>query len=89
MYLLVKKEDIILACLPLMESNKSDLGTIINSLPFYGSNGSFLLDKNLKNEETLQIMNLLLKSLLSYVDQNEVAAITLITSPFDKTIFRR
>jgi hypothetical protein len=83
MYLIVKKDGVVLGSLPLMESHNPGLGTIINSLPFYGSNGGFLLDKKLKKEEILLIMTLLLESLLSYVNQNDVAALTLITSPFD------
>ncbi len=83
LYFLVKKEGSIVGCLPLMESRNTPLGTIINSLPFYGSNGSFLIDKKVKKDETIEIMNLLLKSLLSHIDKKNVAALTLITSPFD------
>ena len=83
LYFLVKKEGNIVGCLPLMESRNTPLGTVINSLPFYGSNGSFLIDKKVKKDETIEIMNLLLESLLSHIDKKNVAALTLITSPFD------
>ena len=83
LYLLIKKEGNIVGCLPLMESRNTPIGTIINSLPFYGSNGSFLIDKKVEKNEATKIMNLLLGSLLSYVDKKNVAALTLITSPFD------
>ena len=83
LYLLIKKEGNIVGCLPLMESRNTPIGTIINSLPFYGSNGSFLVDKKVEKDEATEIMNLLLGSLLSYVDKKNVSAVTLITSPFD------
>lgn len=82
-YILVKKENEIVGCLPLMESRNDSFGAVLNSLPFYGSNGGFLIDKNYLKKEGTQIMNLLLQSLLSYVKQNNIGAITIITSPFN------
>lgn len=83
LYILVKKENKIVGCLPLMESSNNAFGAVLNSLPFYGSNGGFLIDKNHLNKEGDLIMSLLLKSLLSYISNNNIGAITLITSPFN------
>jgi len=82
-YILVKKGNEIIGCLPLMQSSNNTYGAILNSLPFYGSNGGFLIDKNHLIKEGTQIMRLMLKSLLSYIKKNNIGAITLITSPFD------
>ena len=82
-YILVKKENEIIGCLPLMESCNFTFGNVLNSLPFYGSNGGFLIDKKYLIKEGTQIMNLLLKYLQSYINENNIGAITLITNPFN------
>ena len=38
-YFVAYKKNNIIGCLPLFESQNHGMGTIINSLPFYGSNG--------------------------------------------------
>jgi hypothetical protein len=82
-YYVAYKKNKIIGCLPLFESQNHGMGTIINSLPFYGSNGGFLIDFELTNQETQGIMSLLYESLSNYIGKNHVAAITIITSPFD------
>ena len=82
-YFVAYKKNNIIGCLPLFESQNHGMGTIINSLPFYGSNGGFLIDFELTNQEIQEIMSLLYESLSNYVSKNHVAAVTIITSPFD------
>ena len=82
-YYIAYKQNKIIGCLPLFESENHGMGTIINSLPFYGSNGAFLIDFELKNEEINSVMNILNQCLLKYISLNNVAAVTVITSPFD------
>ena len=82
-YFVAYKKNNIIGCLPLFESQNHGMGTIINSLPFYGSNGGFLIDFELTNLEIQAIMSLLYESLSNYVSKNHVAAVTIITSPFD------
>ena len=82
-YFLVFSGNSIKACLPLMQSKDAELGFVINLLPFYGSNGSFLLNYDLDDSEKWKLMELLYKELLSYSEKNKIAAFTLITNPLD------
>lgn len=83
-YFIVKLDKKIVGALPLMLKSNSDIGNVINSLPYYGSNGAFLIDSNLKKDSREKIMHLLLKSLSEYTEVNKIASATIITSPMDK-----
>lgn len=82
-YIIVENEEMIVGCLPLFFSSNSKYGKVINSLPFYGSNGSFLLDEKLTPEQTYEVANYILIELNQIIKNDNIAAITLITSPFD------
>ena len=82
-YFIILSEDSIKACLPLMQSKNSELGYVINSLPFYGSNGSFLLCSDLNDKDKFELIDILYKAFLKYTENNEIAAFTLITNPLD------
>jgi len=83
-YWLVYNKNQIIACLPTFLSENDKFGTILNSLPFYGSNGSFLLDFELSIENKFTAMELLLNELQIFSEKEKISAITLITNPLDK-----
>lgn len=73
-YLVALEEGHICGVLPLMKQSGL-YGTVYNSLPFYGSNGSILSS----NPESF---SLLLKTYQELIQQPDVATATLVTSPF-------
>ena len=82
-YIVVEQGQTIVGCLPLFFSSHFQYGTVINSLPFYGSNGAFLLDKKLTIDQKNLIASLLINKLKKLIKQENIAAVTLITSPLD------
>ena len=54
------------------------LGLVVNSLPFYGSNGGILAE----NDEA---KHFLLAAYIQFIHENEIAAATLIENPLDKS----
>ena len=83
LYFIILMKKKIVACLPFFICDNSNYGPILNSLPYYGSNGSFLLDNDLSDDEKTKIIKILNKKVLDYAVQNKISAITIITSPFD------
>ena len=77
-YLLAYDNNKIVAALPLMIKNGS-LGKVVNSLPYYGSNGGIICQSNDNQSEILAAFE---KS-LSLIDY---ASLTLVSSPFEDSI---
>ena len=75
-YIAVDEHNNINGILPLMLKD-GPLGIVINSLPFYGSNGGILSDSDDAKE-------VLLEKYLEIIRGNEIAAATLIENPLDK-----
>ena len=75
-YLIYREENIIKGALPLF-IYKGKYGAVINSLPFYGSNGGVIThDDHVKQE--------LLKSYEELVKENNCISSTIIVSPFER-----
>ena len=74
--LIVKVDDSIIACLPLMFKD-GNLGRVYNSLPFYGSNGGII--SNSENATSL-----LLKKYNEITSEDNVASSNYIENPFNK-----
>lgn len=72
-YLLALEKDKITGILPLMEKNGA-FGKVINSLPFYGSNGGAL-------SNDLSVSTALYKSLDNIVADENISAATVVTHP--------
>ena len=83
MYYIVLVGQKIVGCLPLFEKQNAKYGAVLNSLPFYGSNGSFLLDNCLNLKGKNEVMSMLLLEVLRYSKSKNIAALTLITNPLD------
>jgi lipid II:glycine glycyltransferase (peptidoglycan interpeptide bridge formation enzyme) len=77
-YLLAYDNNKIVAALPLMIKNGS-LGKVVNSLPYYGSNGGIICQSNDNQSEILAAF----KKSLSLIDY---ASLTLVSSPFEDSI---
>ena len=84
LYYIITIDRKIVGCLPLFENLNVQYGAVLNSLPYYGSNGAFLLDECLNREEKNEVMSMLLKKVLKYSELHNIAALTIITSPLDK-----
>jgi len=78
-YLLAYHSGDIVAALPLMIKNGS-LGKVINSLPYYGSNGGILSKSNDFSKNLLDEYN-------SIVKQKEVLSSTVVENPLDRKTF--
>lgn len=72
-YLIAKEQGRICGILPLMVV-EGRFGKIVNSLPFYGSNGGALYD----NSKTFISLS---TAYLSFLEENHIAAATLISNP--------
>jgi len=69
----------ILGVLPSFLKNNSEYGNILNSLPFYGSNGGIICD-NSKPNVKIELLN---KFYEVAIDNNCISS-TIVTSPFEK-----
>ena len=80
-YLIAVKNDKIQGILPLFYW-EGELGVVINSLPFYGSNGGLIVLNN-----NSAIKNELLGELNSVCEEMDCISATIITSPYDEQLF--
>jgi len=78
--LLVYKNEKIIASFPLAFTS-GKLGTVCNSLPFYGSNGSMTVSSSLLEADKLNCYSLLLQKALNVIKDNKSIASTFITNP--------
>ena len=82
-YILAFVDNQVKGCLPLMISEEKYLGSVINSLPYYGSNGSFLLDVELSKEKKFEIAHLIYNYLNEFIKSNPIISTTFISNPLD------
>jgi hypothetical protein len=80
-YILAYDENKILGALPFLFKRNEHLGGVINSLPFYGSNGGFIITPNLDLDIKHQIRHEIIKTLESFSIENNVIASTIINNP--------
>lgn len=77
-YLLAYDKDKLVAALPLMIKNGS-LGKVVNSLPYYGSNGGIIGKSNIVSKD-------LLTEYHSIINQKDILSSTMVENPLDKQI---
>ena len=75
-YLIAYRDDEMIAALPTFVSAQGRLGTILNSLPFYGSHGG-VLQKSANSEAETELT----RALHQLISTNHCAAATLIAEP--------
>lgn len=84
-YIIAKEDDIVVGAIPtFLKINKH--GNILNSLPFFGSNGGFLVDSRLDKSKKIEIKKELLDGFINLVIEKDCILSTIITSPFDNDI---
>lgn len=76
--LIIKQKKDIVAAFPYMICENHKWGNILNSLPFYGSHGGFLIKKKLDFSEQKEITALLNKHLLETTKNLSLSAYTII-----------
>lgn len=79
-YLLAYEKGHIVGALPLFIIYNKKYGNAINSLPYFGSNGSFIINPDNSNHE--QIKFALYEKLRDIEETNKVISSTIITNPF-------
>ena len=75
-WILAKNETAILGAIPFVQSKSGDLGTVFNSLPYYGSNGGVF-----QRVPDDQAKRLLVKAYFDYAKSQNACSATLITNP--------
>lgn len=83
-YLAARRDGVICGVLPLFIKRDPDFGSIINSLPWYGSYGG--ISAAYDDEETWRA---LIDAYLSIVHEPDVLTAVLITNPFQTTVAER
>jgi len=78
LYLLLISKDKIIGILPCFIKRNEKYGNVINSLPYYGSNGALI---EYSNDD--RVKDLLYSSFLKLCDSYMCKAYTIITSPFE------
>jgi len=77
LFFTLKENNVIMAIMPVfLKSTK--YGNVINSLPFYGSNGAVLVQT-----DNAEYKKKLLKFYKEYLDENKILVSTIIVSPFE------
>jgi len=80
-YFIIKEGEAIIALLPAVLKTNETYGNVLNSLPFYGSNGSIL-----SLEFDPQINTVLINAFHEFAVLHKCVSSTLITSPFESNI---
>jgi hypothetical protein len=83
-YLIARQNKEIIGTLPAFICNNEVYGCVLNSLPFYGSNGGILVSTKASNPSAVR--NELLQAFNALARTRNVAVSTIISSPFDSNI---
>ena len=78
-YLLAYEDDELIAALPFFTCI-GYLGTVVNSLPFYGSHGGIIAKPNIHKK----VIDTLLNEFMNFCQKHQVVCSTLIESPFER-----
>ncbi len=82
-YFIWSKENIIKAAFPVMVKKSHKWGNVLNSLPYYGSNGFLVFSNNATDDERQEVRNDLKNQLNAFYLDNKIILSTLITNPFE------
>ena len=86
-YLVARRGHELVGALPAFLKENKRYGNVLNSLPFYGSNGGPLVSPSLTEEERRQVKTDLLNAFKIAATENHCVTSTLITSVFENDIF--
>lgn len=82
-YFLWSKERKIIAAFPVMVKRSNKCGNVLNSLPYYGSNGFAVFSNTATDDQRLEVRNDLKKQLNAFYLDNNIILSTIITNPFE------
>lgn len=79
----------IIATFPFFIKHNKNFGNVINSIPYYGSNGSFVFELELSESDRTKIRFDFLQRFEKFANEQNVVCSTIITSPFqlEDTVF--
>jgi len=80
LYFSMKKNNQLQAIIPFMYK-EDEIGSVFNSLPYYGSNGAFIVDPELSEAEKKEYKTELYQSFTEYFQNRNVLSCTIITNP--------
>ena len=83
-YFLWLRKNKIVASFPFMVKRNEKVGGVLNSLPYYGSNGSLVFSHSAKGDEKNKIRNDLKDRLNSFYKDQDIVLSTLISNPLEK-----
>jgi hypothetical protein len=84
--IIAKRDNEIIGAIPAYIKENRQYGNVINSSPFFGSHGGFLLDSSLNYLEGKEIKKKLLQKYNDLAIEKDCILSTIITSPFDHDI---
>jgi lipid II:glycine glycyltransferase (peptidoglycan interpeptide bridge formation enzyme) len=87
MYILVRMEGEIVGALPAFMKENPQHGNVLNSLPYYGSNGGPIISPALSRKEGKRLKKDLLTAFKRLAAENHCVTSTLISSVFENDIF--
>ena len=82
-YIVVIEDGVVVGALPAFIKENHKTGNVLNSLPFFGSHGGFLVKSNLEFDKKTNIKMLLLERFKKLASEKECVLSTIITSPLD------
>ena len=85
-FIVAKKSGRVVAAIPAYIKENKEYGNVMNSSPFIGSNGGFIVDSRLDYLEKREIKKKLLKRYNELAVEKNCVLSTIITSPFDRDI---
>lgn len=78
-FIALDSKDEIVGALPAFLSKNGKYGPVLNSLPFYGSNGAVI-----EHNGNIDVIKELISSFQSFANEHSCASSTIVTSPFEK-----
>jgi hypothetical protein len=84
LYLLAFEQDRIVGALPAFLKLNTQIGNVLNSMPFYGSNGGPIVSSQVAQKAIIQ--KALLDAFLSLAHENQVISSTIISNPLDPLV---
>lgn len=82
-YVIASEDGVVVGALPVFIKENRRYGNVLNSLPFFGSHGGFLVKSDLGYEKKTNIKMLLLERFNTLASEKDCILSTIITSPLD------
>jgi len=84
-YFIWEEEDILLASIPILIKRSQKHGNVANSLPYYGSNGSFVFNSEIEENIQNKIRKQFIDEFDTFCNLNGIVAYTIVTNPFQQS----